>query len=98
MTWIKVVSPRESAAVRDALMAQAEKYPAEYGPPSPGDEERLPALVMNDSIVLSHSLIPDALHHAFGAFAAMMNPDLPLERRQHEMIAATVSSLNRCFY
>ena len=97
MTWIKVVSPQESEAVRDALMAQAEKYPSEYAP-SRDEEGRLPKLVMNDSIVLSHSLIPEALRHAFGTFAALMNPDLPLSRRQHEMIAATVSSLNRCFY
>lgn len=98
MTWIKVVSPRESEAVRDALMAQAEHYPSEYGPPKPGAQNRLPDMVMNDSIVLSHSLIPEALRHAFGTFAALMNPELPLSRRQHEMIAATVSSLNRCFY
>lgn len=97
MTWIKVVSPRESEAVRDALMAQAEHYPSEYGPLQ-HEEQRLPDMVMNDSIVLSHSLIPEALRHAFGTFAALMNPELPLSRRQHEMIAATVSSLNRCFY
>jgi hypothetical protein len=48
--------------------------------------------------VLSHSLIPEALRHAFSTFGALMNPDLPLERRQHEMIALTVSALNRCFY
>jgi len=27
-----------------------------------------------------------------------MSPDLPLSRRQHEMIALTVSALNSCFY
>lgn len=97
MTWVKVVSPQESEEVRDAMMAQAEAYPAEYAP-SARSERRLPESVMNDSIVLSHSLIPEALRHAFGTFAALMNPDLPLQRRHHEMIAATVSSLNRCFY
>jgi len=28
----------------------------------------------------------------------MMSPDLPLERRQHEMIATMVSIENDCFY
>jgi AhpD family alkylhydroperoxidase len=27
-----------------------------------------------------------------------MSPDLPLERRQHEMIATMVSVTNRCVY
>ena len=49
-------------------------------------------------IVASHTLIPDALHHAFAAFGAMMAPDLPLKREQHEMIATRVSVLNRCHY
>lgn len=48
--------------------------------------------------MLSHSLIPDAMEHMFRGFAAMIAPDLPLTRRQQEMIATTVSALNRCFY
>lgn len=101
MTWIKTVRPDDSspeaAKVREALQSQASLYPREYGPDARG-ERRVHPLVANDSIVLSHSLIPDALKHAFSAFGAMMNPDLPLSRREHEMIAATVSALNRCFY
>jgi hypothetical protein len=53
---------------------------------------------MEAGIVLSHSLIPDAMLHSFSAFGAMMAPDLPLQRRQHEMIATVVSVTNRCFY
>jgi hypothetical protein len=34
----------------------------------------------------------------FTAIARLIGPDLPLSRRQHEMIATLVSSLNRCFY
>jgi hypothetical protein len=49
-------------------------------------------------IVSSHTLLPDALFHAFSTFGALMSPDLPLERRQHEMIATVVSVTNRCFY
>jgi hypothetical protein len=98
MAWIEVRKPSaENAPLQAALEAQAALYPAEYGP-AQRTERRLPPPVMNDSIVLSHSLIPEALHHAFGAFGALMHPDLPLSRRQHEMIALTVSTLNRCFY
>jgi hypothetical protein len=79
------------------LQEQAALYPDEYQP-SRRAERRLPEAVANDSIVLSHSLIPEALRHAFGAFGALMDPNLPLTRRQHEMIAATVSALNRCYY
>ncbi len=96
MTWIKTVSPQDDDAVRDAMQSQRSKYPREYGPPAP--DTKLPQAVIDDSIVASHSLIPEALRHAFSTFGALMSPDLPLSRRQHEMIAATVSSLNRCFY
>jgi alkylhydroperoxidase family enzyme len=49
-------------------------------------------------IVASHSLIPQALHHAFATFGALMSPELPLSRRQHEMITTVVSVVNRCHY
>jgi len=49
-------------------------------------------------IVASHSLIPEALSHAFSTFGALMSPDLPLKRHQHEMIATMVSVTNRCVY
>ena len=97
MTWIKVVSPEENPQLREALEVQAASYPEEYRPERRA-ERRVPDIVANDSIVLSHSLIPEALRHAFGTFSALMNPALPLSRRQHEMIALTVSALNRCFY
>jgi hypothetical protein len=42
--------------------------------------------------------MPDVLQHTFSTFGALMSPDLPLERRHHEMIAATVSALNSCYY
>jgi hypothetical protein len=98
MPWIEVRQPSaENPALQAALQAQSAMYPAEYGPARRA-ERQLPAPVMNDSIVLSHSLIPEALRHAFSTFGALMHPDLPLSRRQHEMIALTVSALNRCFY
>ena len=98
MTWIKTVPPGPNQPrLREALEAQAALYPDEYRPERRG-ERRMPEIVANDSIVLSHSLIPDALRHAFATYGALMDPSLPLSRRQHEMIAATVSAVNRCFY
>ena len=97
MPWIKTVSPKESEAVREAMMAQRPLYPAAYGG-SPESAQHLPQAVLDESIVASHSLIPEALKHAFSTFGVLMSPDLPLSRREHELIAATVSSLNACFY
>lgn len=98
MTWIKTVPPGpDSPAVGEALQAQMSLFPDEYRPERRG-ERRLPEIVAGDSIILSHSLIPAAMRHAFSTFGALMDPDLPLSRRQHEMIAATVSAVNRCFY
>lgn len=97
MTWIRTVPASESAEVTEAMREGMKGYPGEYSAEHRG-ERRLPPIVMNDSIVASHSLIPETLKHGFAAFGALMSPDLPLERRQHEMIAATVSALNRCFY
>jgi hypothetical protein len=96
MTWIKAVPLSEvtdaDGPLRNAYAAVMPMYPPEYGQPNAIPE------VANDSIVASHSLIPKALEHAFGTFGALMSPDLPLTRRQHEMIATLVSVQNRCFY
>ena len=97
MTWIKTASPMENSAVREVLQKLATLYPKEYDP-SRRHERILPDLVKNDSIMTSHSLIPQAMYHAFAAFGSMMDATLPLSRRQHEMIATTVSTLNQCFY
>ena len=79
-------------ALRDAYLAVMPMYPAEYAQPNAIPE------VAADSIVASHSLIPAALEHAFATFGALIAEDLPLTRRQHEMIATLVSVKNRCFY
>jgi hypothetical protein len=93
MTWIKTVPLSEAGdRLREALERQRTLYPAEYGQPvHPTDDGTA-------GIVASHSLIPDALYHAFATFGALMSPDLPLSRRQHEMITTLVSVTNRCFY
>ncbi|HEX7997366.1 MAG TPA: hypothetical protein VF528_03025 [Pyrinomonadaceae bacterium] len=94
MTWIRTVPLTEAdEKLRRAMEAQRELYPLEYAvpihpTPDGGASE----------IVASHSLIPDALYHAFATFGALMSPDLPLTRRQHEMITTVVSVNNRCHY
>ena len=93
MTWIKTVTVDESDEMRKAVEAQRELYPIEYATPvhpTPDGETA--------GIVASHSLIPDALFHAFATFGSLMSPDLPLTRRQHEMITTVVSVTNRCHY
>lgn len=97
MTWIKTAPPVEHVSVREVLQKLAALYPREYDP-SRRHERILPDLVKNDSIMMSHSLIPQAMYHAFAVFGSLMDPTLPLTRRQHEMIATTVSALNSCFY
>lgn len=93
MTWIKTVPLDEAdEALERALEAQGELYPIEYAAPVH------PTPDGPSGIVASHSLIPEALRHAFSTFGALMSPDLPLAREQHEMIATRVSVLNRCHY
>lgn len=93
MTWIKTVRMEDDDQLKKAIEAERKLYPLEYATPVPS----LFAGVEN-SIVGSHSLFPNVLYHSFSAFGAMMSPDLPLARRQHEMIATMVSVTNRCHY
>jgi hypothetical protein len=94
MTWIKTVPFDEAdERLRRAMEAQRELYPIEYAEPvhpTPDGE--------SSGIVASHSLIPDALFHAFATFGSLMSPELPLTRAQHEMITTVVSVANRCHY
>jgi len=94
MTWIKTIPISEAdEKLRNAMESQRGLYPIEYFTPvhpTPDGE--------SSGIVASHTLIPDALFHAFATFGSLMSPDLPLERRQHEMIATMVSVTNRCHY
>jgi hypothetical protein len=92
MTWIKTVSVDESEEVRNAVESQRDLYPIEYATPVHPTPEGAAG------IVASHSLIPQALYHAFATFGSLMSPDLPLNRRQHEMITTVVSVTNRCHY
>ncbi len=94
MAWIRIIPLEEANEnLRKALEEQKLLYPKEYASPvhpSPGGG--------SSEIVASHSLIPEALYHAFATFGVLMSPDLPLMRRQHEMITTMVSVTNRCVY
>jgi hypothetical protein len=93
MAWIKTVSPEEmDERLQKAMADQRTLYPKEYAEPIHALDQGLPG------IVASHTLIPEALYHAFATFGVLMSPGLPLERRQHEMIATMVSLTNRCHY
>ena len=93
MTWIRTVPFSEaSAELMRAMEDQRALYPVEYKAPV------FPTTDGPSGIVASHTLIPDALYHAFATFGALMSPELPLTRRQHEMVTTVVSITNRCFY
>ena len=93
MTWIKTIPMSEaSEELKQAMDAQRALYPPEYAVPVHPTEDG------TAGIVASHTLIPPALHHAFSTFGALLSPDLPLSRAQHEMITTVVSAANRCHY
>ena len=93
MTWIKTVPlSKASKKLLEAVEAQKSLYPVEYATPVHPTPDGAA------EIVASHSLIPEALHHAFSTFGVLMSPDLPLKRSQHELITTLVSVTNRCQY
>ena len=65
MTWIRTVPLTEAdEKLRRAVEAQKALYPKEYATPVH------PTPDGTSGIVASHSLIPDALYHAFATFGA----------------------------
>ena len=93
MTWIKTIPLAEATQqLLEAMEKQKTLYPIEYATPVH------PTADGTAAIVASHSLIPEALFHAFATFGVLMSPELPLTRREHEMITTLVSVTNRCHY
>jgi hypothetical protein len=90
MAWIKT-TPIEQAGdvLRHTYEAIYSLYPKEYGQKVPGIDE---------SITSAHSLIPEAMRHMLSGLGVLLQPTLPLTRRQQEMIASVVSVQNSCFY
>jgi hypothetical protein len=96
MTWIKTVPPdRADPALRACYEAIYALYPPEYAGEVPAVQNPDGTA---DSITAAHSLIPEAMRHALLTYAVLLRPDLPLSRRQHEMLATVVSAQNSCFY
>ena len=96
MAWIKTV-PYEQADpdLKRVYEEVRALYPGEYADP-------VAALTRADgtseSISAAHSLIPEAMRHMMSGLGVLLQPDLPLTRRQQEMIASVVSVQNQCFY
>src|SRR5208283_1297010 len=81
MTWIKTVPLAEAdEKLRQAIEAQRLVYPKEYAEPVHPDPSGA------SSIVGSHTLIPEALYHAFSTFGALMSPDLTLDQGMVEAL------------
>ncbi len=96
--WIKTVPLAQAdEKLLRALEMQRALYPAEYTQPTAAAAAAVESGEL-PPIVASHTLIPEALYHAFATFGALMSPELPLTRRQHELITTTVSAVNRCVY
>ena len=51
-----------------------------------------------DHIMLAHSIVPDALDSLMSFYKRVMHGDNDLPYLEREMIAVTVSVLNRCHY
>ncbi|MEK7400776.1 MAG: hypothetical protein AABZ80_00280 [Gemmatimonadota bacterium] len=93
MAWIRTIDPNsDNGPVKDAAAKQRALYPKEYATPTAPENSGA------NGIVASHSLLPDTLYHAFATLGTLLGPELPLERRHHEMIATVVSVTNRCRY
>lgn len=96
MPWIRVIPPTQAT---DDLKRTYDKllplFPAEYARPVPALSRPTQP---QDSVLSLHSLLPKVMEPIFTALAELMSPDLPLTRRQHEMINTVVSSINRCHY
>src|SRR5437868_10244656 len=98
MTWIKTIKPSEAdERLRAAQARQRDLYPIEYRT-EVEVLKRVASRTQGGSISDSHSLLPDTLAHAFATYGTLLPPDLPLTRRQHEMIATVVSVINDCYY
>ena len=94
MTWIKTVNFDDADETLRRLWQQTRAlYPPEYAVNVESIDQS-----QGGGITQAHSLIPQILFHGMGLLGAALSPDLPLERRQHEMIATVVSAVNRCFY
>ena len=93
MTWIKTIPYSEAdEKLRDAHRARARALSRGVRASRPASRTRPAASSPRTRSFRTRCF------HAFATFGALMSPDLPLTRRQHEMITTVVSVTNRCHY
>lgn len=64
-------------------------------------EEALPEaerIADRDNIIQIHRIHAGVMRHHYDLYVALMRKRGPLSRIQREMIAVTISALNRCHY
>lgn len=98
MTWIKTKNFKEDKELQEALSSPfIGQLPVEY-------ETRMEMFSEYEvdgepaAVVMAQSLIPESLKHVIAAYRALLSPELPLSRREHELIAAVVSTINKTHY
>ena len=83
MAWIKTIPFEEADAQLQKMMLELRaSYPSEYNEPVPQ------ASNSEESVIASHTLIPDAMFHAFAEFSALMSPDLRRVTLDDDLIKA----------
>src|ERR1700738_2071832 len=93
MTWIKTVSMEDDERVQKAMLAQRAVYPIEYATPVHPENNGL-----SSSIVASHSLIPDAMFHAFSTLRGLRSPGMrPKFRRAITQNSEPLASTTEAF-
>lgn len=96
MARIRTIQPQAATgALRAVYDRLGPQFPPEYARAAPADAA---AGLNPDGVVSAHSLLPTVMEPIFQALVALMSPDLPLTRRQHEMVNTVVSQVNRCQY
>jgi uncharacterized peroxidase-related enzyme len=96
MTWINTpLFKNADEPLKQIFLSIFRQYPPEFGETPPALQK---ADGSSDSIIAVHSLIPLAMTHIFSTCAVLFSPQLPLTRRQQEIIALVVSTQNHCHY
>jgi uncharacterized peroxidase-related enzyme len=82
MAWIRTISENEATPPLSDLYRRM----------------RDPKTGAVDNILKVHSLLPETLEDHFNVYFTLMHKRGALTRKQREMIAVVVSSINRCRY
>ncbi len=92
MSWIKMVPVSENdPELGRRLGVLLNSFPDDYG-----EAVRRALSDQTGGVIGCHSLLPETCGLTLAAFGSLLSPELPLSRRQHELIATVVSATNRC--